>query len=423
MRFTIFLTCVVLAIALATVVVLLNLIASWDEEDQAGNALYGAVPAARGENDLRIEGFISSDRIEPGKPVECWFIIQNMGDHPVTGVKLSKWAAAGFAPLVLRPREKPVLDVAAKDFFRIDGVLRAGPVPQRFRATAEFSWRDGNVQRAKGITLGPIAIRGATEPRVYAVSRRAVGLLKDLALPIVAVLLTYWFTTRQHESEFRQSAQNIMLTKSHENVECHYGPLAIASLNAGSRIKSLDASVSTAVHEALFYLLLFMKRSRVMYLKIGVYYLSSRKGEAIISRCADIVISRISQAIGLEARTAAVSKVKPTMEFWYFKKNVVMTAEVKVVEDLLRHWSKNEKEKLTFLAAVFRLYTVVLGNEMNVPYRFWYTNENLDPLPAMDEELAVIAAVDAALAKMYGEYVTFAGKAWKYDPPAGTARA
>lgn len=392
----------------------LNLFASWDEEDQAGNALSTSVPAARGENDLRIEGFLSSDRIEPGGTVVCWLIVQNMGDHPVKDVKLTNWNAAGFEPPIFTPRNKNDLDVAAKDFFRVDGVLRARSVPQRFRATAEFSWRDGNVRRVKEITLGPIAIRGATQPRVYAVSRRAVGLLKDLALPILAALLTYWFTTKQNESQFQQSAQNIMLTKSHENMEKHYAPLATFASIAASRLTSMDPSVSDTVHEALFYLLMFLKRERIRFLKIGAFYLASRRGEDIVRECTGVVLRQVTSPIGLAARTAAVSKMTTAMEFWDFEKDAAATSEVVIVRDLLINWATTEKRQtLQFLSAVLTIYKTVLTNEINLPQRLWYANETFEPLPDLADVLPVLELDRPDLAGMYRDYLKFSSEAWK----------
>jgi hypothetical protein len=405
----------VLLVTAAMTSIIVNVIATWSEESQTGNPIIVTVPATQGENDLRIQAFLSSDKIPPGDQVTLWIMVQNGGKDPIRDVTLVNWIAPGFEPETFIPRYTPILAPNRSEVFRPEGTLRAGVESKKFRATAEFTWIDNNTERRKAVIIGPITVRRDLPP-FFTFNRRVVGLIKELLLPLVAALLTYWFTQRQRQTEFDRAAWNVMWTKAHENVERYYAPLAEAAGNAARRLPTIDLSNPDSVDQALFFLLLWMRRTRLLFQKIGAYYLASRHGETIVAKCADLAIGGINGAIGLNARSAAVMTLAPFTDYHQFRTGGLSNDEVKPLRDQLVLWANDPSRKaLREISALLHVYVAALGNEINVPYNFWYP-EALGPLPPLTDEVAALAANPKLkqIATNYEEYLRFSREVWYY---------
>jgi hypothetical protein len=344
----------------------LNLASSWAEHDQASNDLHVASSAA--DKDVRIHGHLNADRLAPGDRTVAWFRVQNVGTRTVAELKI-RWSAAGFekseftAPkTILQPGE-------TVDFTT---VLTAAQTAQRFTATAEIEWCTEMGSDSETLFLGPIFVRLQSEPRIYAISKMWVDLLKNLALPIVLIIATSLFSTRQRNAEARSASWNLMLEKSHANAEHYYMPLAHAADLLALRMNSADPAKPSTFDVPTFYTLVLYKRYRVMFERIAGFYLNTRAAEDIAAACLDAFSIGLMKWVDQATRSKAKDYVGRYMELHTFKEKVLQKPEVQKVKQGLIRWATEAPFQMNATFAALSIMGEVLRYDINLNYQFWY---------------------------------------------------
>ena len=88
-----------------------------------------------------------------------------------------------------------------------------------------------------------------------------------------------------------------MLSKSHENAERHYMPIA-------SAVDGLDEALKDAKpEEAFYYLALFLRRMWKLREEIGGFYFKDRTGEKVARGCWVLFVERFEDVVTIERRT------------------------------------------------------------------------------------------------------------------------
>lgn len=388
---------------LSVLAAILNLASSWAEHDQASNDLHVATSIENKQ--IRIHGHLNADRLDPEEPVTCWFRVQNIGSKAITDLKM-QWSAAGFhankfvaTKTTLRPGEmgefRPVVPLTASD------------TAQRFTATAEFDWRTNTGPETETLFLGPIIVRMRSEPRVYAISKMWVNLLKDLALPIVLIVATSLFSTRQRNAEARSASWNLMLEKSHANAEHYYMPLAHAANLVAVRFKSADPSRPETFDVLTYYVLVFFKRYRVMFERIAGFYLNTRSAERIAADCFNVFTANLMPWVDQATRSKAKDYVGRYTELHTFKEKALGKPEVQKVKEALIRWASEAPFRMNATFSTFTIMAEVLMHDINLNYRFWYKDPP-DPLKKFEVDLIWLRCSDSpelvGIAQRYERY-------------------
>lgn len=379
-----------------------NLFSSWSQQDQSHNDLH---VVSSGSKAVRIHGHLAADRVEPSATVECWFQAQNVGDRPVAELKM-RWSAAGFEPAEFKA-VKTLLQPGEMTEFRSVTELRASDTPQRFTATAEVDWCTDLGPDSETIVLGPITVRGESEPRIFAVSKMWVDLLKDLALPVILIVATSLFSIRQRNAEARGASWNLMLEKSHANAEKHYMPLSNAALRAALMQESANPADPKSFHPVTFEYLLFLKRYRLLWEDIGGFYLSTRSGEKIVVQCMNALEKEFQKWLERPVRAKAKDFVGKYMEFHTFTVNPLPEPEVQRVNATLVRWAAADRPGMDGAFAALRVLSEVLTYDINLNYRFWYDDPPEDLSEMTEERTRLRSSGSPALAKIATLYESY----------------
>jgi hypothetical protein len=381
-----------------------SIVGAWREQESAGNPLDASV-GGRTDEAVRIQGHVSTDRAEPGTLIDCRFVVQNTGDQRIENLRLRELDAHGFERFTssdFDPQRPVVLDARQITSFRPRRPLTASVVEQRANITAVFEWTVGKVVHQQPISLGPIAIRSVTEPRWYSVSKLYVGYLKDFFLPVVLLLITALVTRRQRESETAAS-WNLMLPKIHDYTGHFYFPISAAAGQFVTAFAEADATRPATFDKLTFALLLFRKRWRVQFERIGGFYLTTRAGEELIANCEDAFLDELKPCVSLELLNEAKDAIGRYTELYVFKRNGLNTAPVQAVQNGLIAWKSANAAKAKAAVNLLDVLATVLDYDLNLTYRFWYGSPDL-PLEKRDEIAALRASDCAALRKIADDY-------------------
>lgn len=392
---------VVIALSVAAIVV--SLAAAW-YESEAGSPVNVAV-GGRADDVVRIQGHIGDNQIEPGAPVECWFLVQNTGDVPINDLRLRGWSASGFEPVEFEPRVVTSLAPRSAMFFRPRSQLTSSLSPRKFNVTAEFEWRVDNTMRRQPISLGPISVRGVDEPRLYSAGKAYVALMKDLFLPIVLLVMASMFTRQQAQTETDRASWNLLLERIHENTAHHYLPIAAAARDAAAKFEVLNLDKPETIDDLTFRVLLFRKRTRVLFERIGGYQFNTRDGEVVAITCENAFLIAMRPSISRELLEEAKSPVGRYMELHSFKKAPLKDEAVQKFRLALIDWIKADSLGARAAFASLDVFWNVIHYDINLIYRFWY-DERSHELPKMSSQLEKMSSVASTrdAAKLFRAY-------------------
>jgi hypothetical protein len=398
----------VLFILVSAAAIVISMAAAWYEQASAGNPLDASV-GGHVDEAVRIQGHVGADRVEPGTAVDCRFVIQNTGDQAIENLRLRDFDARGFerfAASDFDPNKPEVLGARQIISFRPRRPLIAATVQQRASITAVFEWQVGNVTHQQPISLGPIAIRSATEPRIYSLSKAWVGFLKDFFLPIVLLVITTLITRQQRESETAAS-WNLMLPKIHEYTGHYYLPVASAASEIVSAFDRAEVAQPNTFDDLTFFLLLFRKRSRVLFERIGGFYLTTHPGERLVSVCEDAFLEALQPHVSRDVLREAKDAVGRYTELHVFRKNALGTAPVQAARAGLIAWKAADPVKAAVAVKLLDIFADVLEYEVNLTYRFWYNDPPKPPPKRAAEMTALRASGSASLAEIADDYESY----------------
>lgn len=394
--------------------IVISLFATWYADDSAGEVVN--VVVGRADDVVRIQGYISTNRLEPGGAVDCWFLLHNTGDVPLTDVHLRRFTGLGFQTPKFVPLKQEALEARKSVLFEPAGKqLVAKMDMQTFTATAEFEWKINDVEHRQQISLGPITVRSATEPRVFALSKAYVGHLKDLFLPLVLLGITAMLTRQQRESETDRASWNLMLAKIHENAERHHLPIQSATSAAARWFAKADVTNPASFNFVTFQVLLFRRRVRVMFERVGGFQFSTREGEQIVVQCESAFLTGLhhNDYVTREELSSARAIVGRYMEPHVFLKTVLLKPEVQKVHAGLIRWATAEPAEAKAAFVALDILAAVILYDINLIYRFWYE----DPPDQLDVKTSALADLRASqsasvreIADMYEKYRRKMGK-------------
>lgn len=410
------------AVLLVTLM-LINIWGTWRRTEAVESAIDVIALPAKGENDLRIQAHLDRNRLGPHRPTGCWFIVQNNGNVPFRDVSMTNWSAPGFRPPGFVSSVIKELAPHQSATFRPQPSLVTIDSPIHFMTTAEFSWSVSDEVRHKIVSLGPVSVEGDAEPRLYTVTRAALGYLKDLALPLVLVLFGEFYRKRsqaeaeqQHERELDRASWNLMLPKIHENNERYNLPFGNAAYIAAAKFSRADPADPESFDEVTRHVLLFRKHAQTLYERISGYYFRTREAELLVQQAESAFMEALKKHVPALVISEAVSKTGRFARLHVFKQTTLREPSVLAVRQGLITWKSTDPKGASAAFTVLQILATVLLYDINLIYRFWYEAPP-SPLESMAAETEQMRATGLApfkaVADLYDRYVQLAkGRAW-----------
>lgn len=386
--------------------VLVNLFASWRTEERDPRPLSRSV-GGREDDSVRIDAHLGADRVEPGSKVECWFLVHNMSDKEITGVRVIGWDARGLSkPAEFKPDREGSIGPGHVMFFRPEPQVVALSGPPRFTVAAEIEWRSGKTIRREVISLGRVSITEGTPPRVFAVTRTYVALLRDLAMPIGLLLITWLFSTHQRDAEADRASLNLMLAKSHQDMERYYGPVGTSARNAARFADKASPRRPPLLDELTYWVLIFRKRTRQMFQKIGGYYLPTRLAEEIVVNAQTLFLELLLAHVDPLEFASAKDQLNVYTEYYVFRKQALNHSDVKKVRAGLLNWLKTDANGMSRAFALLKILEEVLMYDINLIYEFWY-DEKPPQRPELTAEVALLRTGTPQMSKLADQYLEY----------------
>lgn len=278
---------------------------------------------------IHLESWTTPQRVQPGESVQLWIAVTNLETAPVR-IDLGKFDTTGFERVPpCWSQDTPACDetgtVAAsrvlppRSVVRFHGELRAGGGDGPFVLSGTATWHHTAATGTTIVKAPPLEIRSAA-PAAWL--EFGATLLADLAWPVVVFGLGLLLKRHQQrkrdelrdtraaaaaerervrgiQAEARRkraellATWNQMLTRSHENAEKHYLPLANAidalmtysrAFRAARRLERLGGAANSEVRmNATFYLLMLIRTMTDLRNAIGGFYFKDRGGEKLAS--------------------------------------------------------------------------------------------------------------------------------------------
>src|SRR5882762_2087338 len=294
-----------------------------------------AVPTLPAARDIELVAGLSQSSIEVGKPARFWLTVRNRSSQPVADVSIEP---SGLSTFHISSRcWKPAQGVsscipasATNSGSASPGQTPSGPAPDVIVPTLAHCqtlsvwgeliadthqskqtlfitvrWLSADKHRSQYVVpLGTLEAQDDLD-KAKEVWAAIVGFYKDLAMPLLLVLLAYifkqWDDGRERdrqkaESQRQQLLQtwNKMLPISHNDATKYYMPLASAIRESYKSFKKCQDAVkpgqtlpanSPVVKQSLYHFLLTMRRFRSISRERGGLYFKDRTGEKISSLC------------------------------------------------------------------------------------------------------------------------------------------
>jgi hypothetical protein len=182
-----------------------------------------------------------------------------------------------------------------------------------------------------------------------------------------------------------------MLPKIHEYTGHFYFPFSAAVGEIARKLRDADVTQPASFNELTYFLLLFRKRSRVLFERVGGWYLTTRLGEQLISECEDAFVAALSPQVPSTLLREAKDSVGRYMEFHIFSRQGLTAAPVVAVRQGLINWKAADPAAASTAAILTDILADVLDHEVNLTYRFWYDSP-VDPPPERDADIAALRA-------------------------------
>ena len=313
------------------------------------------------------------------------------------------------------------------------------PTAGDFRPHAVVSWRGSQGLQMRPVSLGRVVV----ERYWWTWAQWVSDLLKNIALPVVVVILGALYQRRlQQEQTQRQAEQaqrdaavraherdlaktqadvdrlraeraetlRIMLPRSHRYTTRYYAAL---SLRAQELVQSIQeqrtAPGEQNLKSVVFWFVSLHHVNRLFMRDVGAFYLKDRAAEEIVTGAFRIVDDQVFTGFkpASDAVTAVLDEldskvvVIPEATFWAKVDNSTKARPAEgIVRHRLRQWVPTASCADTL--GCLSLYSAVLDFEMNRIYENWYpTRERLalgsDAPPALARVKAVRPASAAAI--------------------------
>jgi hypothetical protein len=366
--------------------------------------------------------WVGADRVE--LRTRLWLAIENREDEDITSVTFVDFDLPGFSqagecwtsnartawPSCLagssRPSSGPWTVAAHSSIVLWADMTRSSVDSGRFVVSGVFEWSDKKGRHQSQLQTAPLEVTGISwKHRPLGFSPEWLEFAKDLFLPLTLVGVGFFLQRLQQKRTDRQAVWATMLAKSHTNAERHYMPIESAILTFEGSIDDLRTRAAALApddfDEATLWLLLLLKRNRILHKKIGGVYFKNRIGEFIATECWNIVyFQTVRPMIGRALLDQVVEPIDAFESLSALNEKRAQPAFAAVYEDVRSHlmtWSGFDPATrnlqwnasgLKFDILFLRLWSIVLEVEMNRPEKLWYEAEwTVTSEPPLSEQL------------------------------------
>ncbi len=367
----------------ATLIVLMLLVLNVEvelarESDQAGAG--GPTPVSVNRTDeLRLRGWATRSRVSPSGSVRVYLTIENRSNERIDDIRLSlegeSFAASGPIPLgglesgraLTRPTDLQASNETGS------GII-----------TSLVVWKSGTTQASSTLSIGPVEVRPGKSLYLL-LGSSVLAFFKDLALPIVLVLVAYAIQYLQQEKTGHQETFQAMLPRAHENIVRFLLPI---TASAGRFLRYLpEAKVprpeneqkkeELALQQAFFHLFFIAKGMRNLSQKGGGIFFTNIPGEAAVSLCWKELSARMEKELGAREISEILDEWGRAESFTSLQKRF------KTVTDPTRTcFTETEKKfkiwiraELDYESRLLRVFKDVMQYEIDKIYGAWYRDE------------------------------------------------
>ncbi|HEX3125980.1 MAG TPA: hypothetical protein VH394_01495 [Thermoanaerobaculia bacterium] len=349
-------------------------------EDQAGAA--GPTPASVNRtNELRLRGWATRSRVATSGSVRIYFTIENRSDKRVDDIHLFI-TGQGF-----KPAGWIHLGVFAPGAATTQAVdLKALSETSSGIITARADWRVGKARSNTTLAIGPVEVR-TEESLGLILSRTILSFFKDLALPIVLVLLAYAVQHLQQEKTSHEETFHAMLPRAHENIVRFLLPI-VSSANRFLRyLPEAQKKDAAALQQTFYHLLSIAKGMHNCSRKGGGIFFTNIPGETAVSNCWKELLARMGTKLGdpnISEMFDEWGRIDSFTSFQKrFKSQTAITDEARAAfvaaETSFKGWIQEEFGYEKQLVQVFK---DIMQYEIDKIYGPWY----LDEPPVFEED-------------------------------------
>lgn len=354
------------------------------------------------QQELVVSGVADRTNLRSGARLRLWVAFENRSSSPVHELRFSDEVPAGF---------KVGSDATcwAADLGCIDGSPVATPldllegeavavsfelVPSGesgiFNLTRGFAWSDGDGKQHRGfVEFGAVTVTDRWS--------LLAGWFKDLALPIVLLLLGSVFGFLEKRRTEVQQTWHQMLPKSHENAELYYMPMSSSILRIREGLQRFDRAQGPSEKKKhrgeLYYdLLILLRRNREFVVKIGGWYFKDFEGELLAQTCWNLFRADTEERLGRAALESLLDQIGPQDSIGDVRRRfeaavdkgpwwVLLLSRLgdgnqgrgqRLASEVKGKFHSWLKEDFRYHVRVLAVLEDILDYEMNRPYDRWY---------------------------------------------------
>jgi hypothetical protein len=339
-------------------------------------------------NELRLRGWATRSRVSTSGSVRVYLTVENRSDKRIDEIDLSL-TGQGFEPS--GPIPVGAFAPGAATTHPVD--LKALNETSSGIITSRVDWKIGKIGSNTTLAIGPVEVR-AEEGLVLLLSRAVLSFFKDLALPIVLVLLAYAVQHLQQEKTSHEETFHAMLPRAHENIVRFLLPIGT---HAGRFLRYLPeskvprsdeekAAEELALQQAFFHLLFITKGMRSLSQKGGGIFFTNIPGETAVSLCWKELLGSIEKELGAREISEILDEWGRAESFTSLQKR--FKTDTNPARDCFTETEKKFKDwierELDYERRLLRVFKDVMQYEIDKIYGAWYREE-----PAYAEESRV----------------------------------
>ncbi|MCU1230384.1 MAG: hypothetical protein JWO97_3268 [Acidobacteria bacterium] len=340
---------------------------------------------------IRVESSFSQRDLSPGERVQLNLVITNRSPSRLTNVRAVIETPGLYGPTVL-PK---IDDVAPNERQSSTFALRAGNDVGQFRSRITVVW-NANQQQVVLLTPPTIAVRNGPARATW-IAAAIQSLSKDLALPIIVIILASIFKRAEEEENRRSETWQLLLPRHNENASVHYLPLlgVIGQFDTNYRAYVKNGKPDD-VRKAFFFFLVIFWRMRRVAGKIGGMHFKNRDGEKVAARAWKVVVTQTDVAFRDRAlRDAAIDSLTSgdePMSIAQYVKRLEYGSPYRELRARFLEWqtkpaagAATDGLMLPDIHELLLFFLAITSFECNRPYEHWYGTKVDFPREAVDE--------------------------------------
>jgi hypothetical protein len=346
---------------------------------------------------VRVESSFTTRDLDKGASAALTVTIINRSSQEL----VAPWVSIETPGFLIKSKpvlRKPIAS-GASDLAVFNMVAGAGE--GQFRSRVRAGWQSGSDRVEIALSPPALVIRGRMAHFAW-VGVALQGIAKDLALPIIVVILAALFKrAEEHDSRLKETWTSL-LDKHHENARLYYAPL-LSSIAEFRRDYGNYAKTNTPEdrRRAFYFFIVFLWRARRVFNNIGGFYFKNENGEQVLATSWNLVAQRSDAAFGGRTfRDAAIDKLSSSdlaPGYARYQSRLSDTYPFADMEELFGEWhstvpSRKQGDKfprtkfsLEEITGLLGLFTSVAMLELNRAYEYWYGRRSAFPREDIEE--------------------------------------